>query len=171
LVALPRVFVLGRREADLAVTVSAPKAGRLRVRKICDYHLSLAAHRDYLAKAPPLASRADLKDHAIVGYIPDMIFDADLDYLTEVGAGSPGLASNSAAVQLGFIRAGAGVGVVHDFMLSSDAGLVRVLGADVRLARAFHLVRHNDAGGPLITRTAEMLAEGLRAEVARLEGG
>ncbi|CTQ51028.1 LysR family transcriptional regulator [Jannaschia donghaensis] len=169
LVALPRVFDLGRREADLAITVSAPKVGRLRVRRLCDYGLSLAAHRDYLAAHPPVTSRADLKGHRIVGYIPDMIFDADLDYLGEVGAAAPGLASNSAAVQLGLIRAGGGIGVVHDFMLPSAPDLRRVLPGDVRLTRAFHLSRHSDAGGPLITRTADLLADGLRAEMARLE--
>ncbi|WP_371154265.1 LysR family transcriptional regulator [Jannaschia sp. 2305UL9-9] len=169
LVALPRVFDLSRREADLAITVSAPKAGRLKLRRLCDYRLSLAAHRSYLDQAPPLRTRDDLPGHAIVGYIPDMIFDADLDYLDEVGVGTPGLASNSAAVQLGLIRAGAGVGVVHDFMLPTDPGLVRVLPDEVRLTRAFHLVRHSDAGGPLIGRCAALLADGVRAEVARLE--
>ncbi|UWQ16214.1 LysR family transcriptional regulator [Jannaschia sp. M317] len=169
LVALPRVFDLGRREADLAVTVSAPKSGRLRVRRICSYRLSLAAHDSYLSNAPPLATVADLRAHAIVGYIPDMIFDADLDYLGEVGVSAPGLASNSAAVQLGLIRAGAGVGVVHDFMLPTDARLRRVLPQDVGLTRAFHLVRHSDAGGPLLSRTADLLTDGVRAEVTRLE--
>ncbi|WP_179380419.1 LysR family transcriptional regulator [Jannaschia marina] len=169
LVALPRVFDLGRREADLAITVSAPKAGRLRVRRLCDYRLSLAAHRDYLARHGEIVTRAALRGHAIVGYIPDMIFDADLDYLGEVGAEAPGLASNSAAVQLGLIRAGAGVGVVHDFMLAHAPELRRVLPGEVRLSRAFHLSRHADAGGSLVTRTADLLAEGVRAEIARLE--
>lgn len=169
LVALPRVFDLGRREADLAITVSAPKAGRLRVRRLCDYHLSLAAHRDYLVKSPPVVGRKDLKNHKIVGYIPDMIFDADLDYLAEVGAASPGLASNSAAVQLGLLTAGAGIGVVHDFMLPSAPDLVRVLPQEVRLTRAFHLSRHADADGTLVSRVAGLLADGVRAEIARLE--
>ncbi|SFI41324.1 LysR family transcriptional regulator [Jannaschia pohangensis] len=168
-VALPRVFDLGRREADLAITVSPPKAGRLRVRRLCDYHLSLAAHRDYLAVRGPVATRDDLRGHEIVGYIPDMIFDADLDYLGEVGANAPGLASNSASVQLGLIRAGGGIGVVHDFMLAAAPGLVRVLPGEVRLTRAYHLSRHGDAGGPLISRTADLLADGVREEVARLE--
>lgn len=169
LVALPRVFDLGRREADLAITVSAPKAGRLRVRRLCDYHLSLAAHRDYLAASPPVVGRKDLKKHKIVGYIPDMIFDADLDYLAEVGAASPGLASNSAAVQLGLLTAGAGIGVVHDFMLPNAPDLVRVLPQEVRLTRAFHLSRHADADGTLVSRVAGLLADGVRAEIARLE--
>ncbi|GIT92401.1 LysR family transcriptional regulator [Jannaschia pagri] len=170
LVALPRVFDLSRREADLAITVSPPKAGRLMVRKLCEYGLSLAAHRSYLSSAPPLRDRSDLRSHRIVGYIPDMIFDADLDYLADVGAEAPGLASNSAAVQLGMIRAGAGIGVIHDFMFAADPDLVPLLREAVRLRRAFHLVRHGDAGGTLVTRTANLLADGVRREVARLEG-
>ncbi|PWJ21319.1 LysR family transcriptional regulator [Jannaschia seohaensis] len=169
IVALPRVFDLGRREADLAVTVSPPKAGRLMVRKLCDYRLSLAARRDYLDAHPPIRTRDDLRGHRIVGYIPDMIFDADLDYLGEVGAETPGLASNSASVQLGLLRAGGGIGIVHDFMLPAAPELTRVLPDDVRLTRAYHLTRHRDAAGPLVTRVADLLAEGVRADVARLE--
>lgn len=140
------------------------------VRKLCDYGLSLAAHRDYLATRPPIARPADLKDHDIVGYIPDMIFDADLDYLGEVGMGAPGLASNSASVQLGLIRAGGGLGVIHDFMLAGAPDLVRVLPDAIRLRRAFHLSRHRDAGGALLMDVADVLADGIRAEIARLEG-
>ena len=40
-VALPRMFSLSKREADLAITVSPPTAGRLTVRKIADYRLRL----------------------------------------------------------------------------------------------------------------------------------
>ena len=39
-VALPRMFSLSKREADLAITVSPPTAGRLTVRKIADYRLA-----------------------------------------------------------------------------------------------------------------------------------
>ncbi|TFL16874.1 LysR family transcriptional regulator [Jannaschia formosa] len=169
IVALPRVFDLGRREADLAITVSPPKAGRLMVRKLCSYRLSLAARHDYMAAHPTIRSREDLRGHRVVGYIPDMIFDADLDYLGEIGADMPGLASNSASVQLGLLRAGGGLGIVHDFMLPAAPELVRVLPDTVRLTRAYHLTRHRDAAGPLVTRVADLLAEGVRAEVARLE--
>src|SRR5690606_38823186 len=37
IVALPRVFNLSRREADMAVAVSAPLAGRLSVQRVTDY--------------------------------------------------------------------------------------------------------------------------------------
>jgi len=80
IVALPRVFNLSKREADLAIGVSPPTAGRLTVQKITDYKLHLAAHEDYLARYEPLRSLEDLRGHQMVGYIPDMIFDKELDY-------------------------------------------------------------------------------------------
>jgi len=109
-VALPRVFNLSRREADMAVGVSRPEAGRLTVQKLTDYRLHLAASRHYLQRHP-ITSRADLGGHRFVGYIPDMIFDKELDYLAEIGAPAAALTSNSVSVQLNFLRAGAGVGV------------------------------------------------------------
>ena len=43
ILALPRVVNLSKREADMAITVSPPSAGRLLVQKVSDYHLHLAA--------------------------------------------------------------------------------------------------------------------------------
>ncbi|MBD3763889.1 MAG: LysR family transcriptional regulator, partial [Rhodobacterales bacterium] len=107
-VALPRVFNLTRREADLAIAVSPPSGGRLRVQRLADYRLHLAAHRDYLARAGRPATPADLARHRMIGYIPDMIFDKELDYLAEIGAPPVRLASNSVSVQLNWLRADLG---------------------------------------------------------------
>ncbi|UWR24176.1 LysR family transcriptional regulator [Sulfitobacter sp. S190] len=170
IVALPRVFNLSRREADMAIGVSAPTAGRLVVRQITRYHLHLAAAQDYLEKAPPLKTAADLGAHRLVGYIPDMIFDRELDYLDALGAGRVPLASNSVSVQVNMIRQGAGVGVVHDFSLPFAPGVTRVLQDSVSLTRAFYLIRHaDDAGNLRLARFADALAAGVRAEVGRLE--
>ncbi len=170
IVALPRVFNLSRREADMAIAVSAPAAGRLTVQKITDYRLHLAAARSYLDRAPPLHGMADLGAHRLIGYIPDMIFDKELDYLTEIGAQTVGLASNSVSVQLNWVRQGAGVAVVHDFALPAAPGVVRVLPEAFSLTRAFYLIRHGDDRRlGRLNRFAEALAQGLRREVARLE--
>ena len=170
LVALPRVFNLSKREADMAIGVSRPEAGRLVVQKLTDYRLHLAASRSYLAAHPPIASRADLGAHRLVGYIPDMIFDKELDYLAELGLAAPPLASNSVSVQLNFLRAGAGVGVVHDFALPAAPDLQRILPSDISLTRSFWLIRHaDDARVPRLTRFAEDLVRLCRAEMARLE--
>lgn len=170
IVALPRVFNLSKREADLAIAVSRPTAGRLTVQKLTDYHLHLAAHPDYLARTAPLTSPQDLRHHRLVGYIPDMIHDKELDYLAELGAGTVTFASNSVSVQLNWLRAGAGVGVVHDFALPAAPELVRVLPDQVALTRSFWLIRHADDGRVArLNRFADLLAQGLRREVARLE--
>lgn len=82
ILALPRVVNLSRREADMAVTVSPPDAGRVTVQKITDYRLHLAQRAD----AAPITALSDLRGRPIVGYIPDMIFDRELDYLGQIGA-------------------------------------------------------------------------------------
>ena len=164
--ALPRVVNLSRREADMAITVSPPQAGRLTVQKITDYVLHLAQHR-----ARPLpASLAEVREGPVVGYIPDMIFDKELDYLGTLAANGVPLASNSVAVQLQMLRAGAGIGVVHAFAMPFAPELRPVLRDALELRRAFYLVRHEvDRRSERMNRLAEALSAGLRAEVARLE--
>ncbi len=168
IVALPRVFNLSKREADMAIAVSRPRTGRLRIQKISDYALHLAASRAYLDRHEPIRTRAELAGHPVVGYIPDMIFDPELDYLAELGLSRIDVASNLVSVQLGLLRAGAGIGVVHDFAMPDAPELVPVLKDQMTLTRAFWLIRHDDdARVERLNRFAAALAEGLRAEMAR----
>ncbi|MEX0339786.1 MAG: LysR family transcriptional regulator [Arenibacterium sp.] len=170
IVALPRIVNLSRREADMAITVSPPTAGQLNVRKLSDYHLHLAASEEYLSRAMPLKNLEDLKDHRIIGYIPDMIFDLELDYLSDLDIARVPLASNSVAVQLRMVAQGAGLCVAHDFALPFHSGLRKVLTSRLSLRRSFYLVRHqSDRQSDRLNRFAHALGEGLRAELARLE--
>ncbi|MEO8241187.1 MAG: LysR family transcriptional regulator [bacterium] len=170
IVALPRVFNLSKREADMAIAVSRPEAGRLTVQKLTDYRLHLAASRDYLVRHPPITGPQDLRQHRFVGYIPDMIFDKELDYLAAIGVGAVPLASNSVSVQLNWLRHGAGLGVVHDFALPAAPELVRVIPDQISLSRAFWLIRHADDGRvQRLNRFAAQLTAEVRSEMARLE--
>ncbi len=172
IVALPRVFNLSKREADMAIAVSRPEAGRLTVQKLSDYKLHLAASRTYLASHPPITTPADLQHHRFVGYISDMIFDKELDYLTAIGVTQTPLASNSVSVQLNWLRHGAGLGVVHDFALPAAPELQRVIPDQIALTRAFWLIRHADDGRvDRLNRFASILTTEFRAEMARLEAG
>ena len=165
ILSLPRVVNLSRREADMAITVSPPAADRLEVTRITDYRLHLAMRAD----AEPVESLADLRERPLVGYIPDMIFDKELDYLGPLGPRAVELASNSVAVQLQMIRR-AGVGIVHDFALPFAPELRRVLTRELSLTRAFHLVRHRvDQSSDRLNRIAAALREGVAKEVRRLE--
>lgn len=170
ILALPRVVNLSKREADLAISVSPPTGGRLLVQKIADYRLILAAARDYLAKHGPVKSRDALTDHRLIGYIPDMIFDKELDYMAELGLRAAEFSSNSAAVQLNWVRQGAGIGIVHAFALPGVPEVMPVLPASVSLTRRFHLLRHaDDRHRSGLTRFTDQLVREMRSEIARLE--
>ncbi len=171
IVAQPRVVNLSRREADLAITVSPPTAGQLLVKKITDYRLHMAGGVDYLAGTPPIRCVADLQGRRVIGYIPDMIFDAELDYLHDLGFERVALASNSVPVQLRLTEGGAGLCVAHDFALPSHPGLRKVLQDEITLTRSFYLVRHQaDQRSERLNRFCALLVERLKAEVAQLEG-
>ena len=171
IVALPRVFNLSKREADMAIAVSRPAAGRLTVQKITDYQLHLAASVDYLARSGDIQQLSDLRHHRLVGYIPDMIFDKELDYLSETGADHVDLASNSVSVQFHLLRQNAGVGIVHDFAMPFGPELQLILPDKLVLQRSFYLIRHaDDRQVERLNRTAELVVQGIRQEVSRLEG-
>ncbi len=167
-VALPRMFSLSKREADLAITVSPPSAGRLTVRKIADYRLRLYLHADLMAQIGEIRSIEDLSELRGIGYISDMIFDKELDYYAMLGrAHEPALTSNSLIMQLRWCLKGCGVCILPDFVAREHPGLVPVLEDDIRLTRAFYLVRHqDDARVARINRMAEVIVEHMRAALS-----
>jgi len=170
IVAQPRLFNLSKREVDFVVSVSAPTSGRLLVQKITDYHLSLAGMKWYMRQHGEVSGLEDLSTHKMVGYVPDLIFDKELDYLEEIGVSKVDYTSNSVSVQLNMIRAGLGLGVVHDFCLPYVPRLIRLLPDQIRLKRAFYLVRHaDDRKVERLSRFADMLAVDMRAVVESLE--
>jgi DNA-binding transcriptional LysR family regulator len=164
-VALPRLFSLSKREADLAITVSPPTAGRLTVRKIADYRLHLYARADLVRQVGPVRSMEDLHDLRGIGYISDMIFDKELDYYALLGRETePSLTSNSLIVQLGWCRRGVGICILPEFVAREYPELEVLLPGDVTLTRSFYLVRHqDDARVARINRMAEVVVERMRA--------
>lgn len=154
----------------MAVTVSAPTAGKLLVKRVSDYKLHMVATQDYLNRHAPIHSVTDLKGHRLIGYIPDMIFDRELDYLNDIGIDRVALASNSVSVQLRQVTLGTGVCVAHDFTLPFHRNLRKILTDQVSLTRSFYLVRHQgDQRNERLNRFADALTQGIRDEVARLE--
>ena len=106
----------------------------------------------------------------MVGYVPDMIFDRELDYLGEIGVSRVDLASSSVAVQAQWIGQGAGIGIVHDFTLPQTPGVVRVLPDDISLVRSYWLLRpEGDVRAARHDAVARALVDGLRAEIPRAE--
>lgn len=136
---------LSKREADIAVTLSRPKAGPVVSRKLSDYALRLYAAPAYLATQGTPERPADLaQGHRLVGYIPDLLYDPTLRYLDEILPGlAPSLRSSSINAQHRLLACGAGIGVLPCFMGDADLGLVAVC-PDQRIVRSFWLVTHKD---------------------------
>lgn len=145
LVALPRKFSLSKREADFVIAVSRPESGRVRIQKISDYTLHLYAAEQYLAQHPSVEKVSDLQKLRGIGYVPELIFDKQLDYIPLVDPTfRPHLTSTSVHVQLEAVLNGAGVGIVHDFMASRHPHLKRLLPDEVSFTRTFWSVVHED---------------------------
>jgi len=145
LVANSSYLNLSKREADLGIFLSRPKAGNLVAQKLTDYTLRLYAHPDYLAEHGLPHDVADLAEgHRLVGYIPDLLYAPELGYLDEI---HPGLAANvrssSINAQHRLIANGAGIGVLPCFMGDFDRSLAAVLPA-IQIKRSFWLVTHAD---------------------------
>lgn len=145
LIAMPRLLSLSKREADVAITLAPPKEGKVVARKLADYRLGLYASPDYLAAMPQVTKPEDLFAHRIVGYIDDLIFTPELDYLDEVAKGLRAqVQSSSVIAQMNAVTAGAGIGVIHHFMARDESRLVPVLPETVSITRSFWLLVHAD---------------------------
>jgi DNA-binding transcriptional LysR family regulator len=145
LIAMPRLLSLSKREADVAITLAPPKEGKVVARKLSDYRLGLYASQAYLDSMPAVTKPEDLFDHRVVGYIDDLIFTPELDYLDEVAKGlRPQVQSSSVLAQMNAVVAGAGIGVIHHFMAEGETRLVRVLPETVSITRSFWLLVHAD---------------------------
>ena len=145
LVANSGFLSLSKREADLAVMLSRPRAGPVIARKLSDYSLQLFAAPGYLAERGEPLRPADLASgHRLIGYIPDLIYAPELRYLDEIQPGlAPHLRSSSINAQHQLIAAGAGIGVLPSFIGRADPGLRCVL-PEQRILRTFWLATHKD---------------------------
>ncbi|ACA15666.1 transcriptional regulator, LysR family [Methylobacterium sp. 4-46] len=145
LVPLPRSFSLSRREADLAIGLDRPSHGRLILSKLSDYSLGLYAARDYLDQAGAPAGEADLAAHPAVIGLDDYAYASALDYAAFLQDRARRVFRCAGAVgQLEAVRAGAGIGILHDFAAAGCPDLVRVL-PGIQFRRTYWLMSHPDS--------------------------
>jgi len=145
MIALPQRFSLAKREADFAIAVSRPQSGRVKIQKIADYDLHLYGSRAYLDRHPPIARLSDLRRLRGIGYVSDMIFDKELDYIPLIDPDfRPHLTSTSVHVQMEAVLNGAGIAIMHDFMAERHPELEQVLPEDISFTRTFWSIVHED---------------------------
>lgn len=133
-----------KREADLAVMLARPIKGPLIARKLANYSLGLYASSDYLATHRQPKTIEDLRQHALIGYIPDFIYAEELRYLSEIDDNLvPTLSSSSINVQLAMTRSGLGVCVLPHFIGMLDDTLNPII-STIHIRRSFWIVVHRD---------------------------
>jgi DNA-binding transcriptional LysR family regulator len=128
LVASDRLTNLLRREADIAVRMVRPTQVSLIARKLGEIEIVAAAHRDYLAHAPPLRDATDLPAHRLVGFDRD---DAIVRGFAAMGVTLSrhdfAFRTDDQVAYMRLVAEGAGVGFIAGYVLDAWPGLVRVV--------------------------------------------
>nr|WP_241763105.1 LysR family transcriptional regulator [Acidiphilium sp. PM] len=144
LVPLPRTFSLSRREADLVITLERPKQGRLVVRKLTDYTLSVYAAASYLDRHGPIRRQEDLAGHLFVTHVEELAYSRALDYAATLGRiMRRHFECGSVVGQMEAVRAGHGIGILHDYAAIGFPELRRLV-PDLRFTRSYWLIAHPD---------------------------
>jgi DNA-binding transcriptional LysR family regulator len=163
LVPMSRSVSLSKREADIAITIERPKEGNVAIRRLVDYSLHFYASRAYLDDHPHPATDRDLTQHTLVTYVPDLLIADQLNFVPEhYGAEYSRFECSTAIGQIAAVRAGAGIGVLHDYAAYGEADLEVVL-PDIMFERSYWMVTHLDLVG--LSRV-KAVSEFIAAEVS-----
>ena len=172
LVAVSAVVSISRREADIVISLERPRRGPFVVTKLCDYVLLLYGAKSYLASCPPLESLHDLKHHSLIGYLDDLLFSKQLQFINEIEPPERfTLRTTSVMAQLNAAAAGGGLSVLPAFLADREPRLEPVLEQEVRFQRTFWMSMPEEVKQvPRIRKTWDYLREAIEAEQALLMG-
>lgn len=157
-----------RREADVAVRMTAPGQEALLSRRVGKIPLGFYAHRRYLARHGTPQSLGDLAGHRLIG------FDRELAYVRAIMKEKPELAAldfafrtDSNLAQLAAIRAGLGIGMCQTGLARRDEAVVGLLAGALDLSLETYVVMHEDLKTTPRCRVAfDALVRGLLAYIA-----
>lgn len=178
LLALPRVVNLSRHEADLAITVERPASQGLVISRLCDYRLRLYGSQAYFARHGRPTRLAELGQHRLIGYVDDLIFSEQLNYLDPLldpgVVGTPphfSIRSTSVTTQHAAALQGAGLAVLPCFMAETGSRLESVLNDEVEIVRQFWITARQEQRRLARVRLLwDFLREALEANRALLMG-
>jgi molybdate transport repressor ModE-like protein len=143
--ATARSFSLSKREADIAIALSVPEQMRLVTRRLTDYFLFVYASRTYLDKSEPIKSVADLRSHSLIGYVEELVFAPELNYLSVIADDAQArIRSTTTLGQIHATLGGAGLCILPGFIGPTYPSLVAVLPEQISLKRAFYMHIHED---------------------------
>lgn len=170
LIAVSAVVNISRREADIVISLERPKRGPFVVTKLCDYVLHVYGSHAYLAAHPAPDCVNDLKQHSLIGYMDDLLFSNQLQFLNELEAPQRfSLRSTSVMAQLSAAANGAGLAILPAFLADRDPRLRRVLKSEVKVSRTFWMSMPEEVRQlPRIRTTWDFIRELVNSERSTL---
>lgn len=165
LVPVPRSFSLSQREADIAITIERPAHGRLVSARLTDYTLGVYCSRAYAQQHGIPQDVEALKTHDRIGYVEDLIFSPSLNFTGEVMRDWDASFEVSSAIgQTEAVRAGAGIGILHDYIARQYGELMHIL-PEIAIRRSYWTAYHESARDLARVRTViDFLQEAVTAE-------
>lgn len=124
---------LAMREADIAIRMQPPRQPDLVQRHLLSMHFHVYAHRSYLERRGEPKTLADLDNHDLIAFPPDVRAPvANVNWLLDVGDAPPGgrrpyLQVNGMYAIRRAIESGLGIGSLPDFIVEDNEDLVRIL--------------------------------------------
>lgn len=161
-----------RSGVDLEIVVGRPQVLRAYATQICSYALRLYATPDYLATQGVPTTVAELSGHPLVYYVESSLQVDELDRaLQELPASPPSVRSTSVFAHVEATAAGAGVGILPDFLGDADPRLVRVLdGAWAHPLAYWAVARDEGPRNPAVAATLQAITEHIAAAQNDAEG-
>lgn len=158
-----------KREADIAVRMTAPQQEQLIARRVGSIKLGLHASEDYLGSHAPVSSLDDLvaEGQLLIGHDQETAFiRALLRQLPALRRERFTLRADSDLAHLALIRAGAGIGICQVPIARRSAALRRVLPHDVSFQLETWITMHEDLRESAPCRQVfDALVDGLRQHI------
>jgi DNA-binding transcriptional LysR family regulator len=109
--------------------------------------LSVYAAETYIGRHGPIDRPEDLEGHLFVTHVEDFVYSRALDYAVELGKlMRRHYECGSVVAQMEAVRAGHGIGILHDYAALQFPELKRLLPA-LRFTRTYWLMSHPDTHG------------------------
>jgi DNA-binding transcriptional LysR family regulator len=153
-----------RSGVDLEIVVGRPEVLRAYAAPLCAYSLRLYASADYLRAHAPVQAVTDLSRHPLIYYVESSLQVDELDRaLRELPASPPSVRSTSVFTHVEATAAGAGIGILPDFVADRDPRLQRVLDAEWSHPLAYWVVaRDEGARNAAVAETLEAISTYIR---------
>lgn len=158
-----------RSGLDLEIVVGKPEVPRAWERPLLEYRLKLYATPAYLSQYGYPETLRELEHHRLNYYVEAILLVQDLDAaLAKLPHMRPGIASTNVYAHLTATLAGAGIGLLPDFLAETHPDLLGVLGEEFAHPATFWaIVRQESLRNPAVATVYQALkdfADGASAE-------